>query len=134
MFTNQAIYGCHLWPSINDLHPLLFCIHWWLVIFTIRRVIEMRCNHNNKCCISCENISQILNHFFIKYTIHGIVTQRNRRWVSWRFRRYCFSMLLYIPWYTFGKVRDTNLYSLLFNMIIKLGKLLSQIDSVVQKG
>ena len=43
-------------------------------------------------------------------------------------------MLLSIPCYTFGKVRDTNLYSLLFNMIIKLGKLLSQIDSVVQKG
>ena len=41
--------------------------------------------------------------------------------------------IVYILWYTFGKVRDTTLYSL-FYMIIKLDKLLSQIDSVVQKG
>ena len=93
LWSKKAMYGFDLWlPSpFIILHPLMNSQYEGLSKcdeITTTNVVKLWKYKSNTSII-------LLNHFFIKYTIHGMATQRNRRWVSWRFQRHCLYTLIH---------------------------------------
>ena len=78
----------------------------------------------------------IINHFIIKYKLHGMVTRRSLCWVPWSsttsffFQCYSLHFITFLARYTEVKYHLKQS----FYMNIKFDQLLSEINHVLQNG